>query len=105
MLVNMSGLAIGIGTLPVPSILNHRHVERAGCLPLFDQRAAILDNPLFAGDAPPRFSAAAGRVSMHSVGSILCRNARMANALTLTFPQPDVALITFELPGKGANIL
>jgi enoyl-CoA hydratase/carnithine racemase len=29
----------------------------------------------------------------------------MANALTLSFPQTDVALITFDLPGKGANIL
>src|SRR5207247_8501529 len=27
------------------------------------------------------------------------------NALSLSFPQPDVALITFDLPGKGANIL
>ncbi len=29
----------------------------------------------------------------------------MANSLTLSFQQPDVALITFDLPGKGANIL
>src|SRR5947207_4268393 len=29
----------------------------------------------------------------------------MANSLTLSFPQPDVAVITFDLPGKGANIL
>ena len=29
----------------------------------------------------------------------------MPSALTLSFPQPDVALITFDLPGKGANIL
>jgi 3-hydroxyacyl-CoA dehydrogenase/enoyl-CoA hydratase/3-hydroxybutyryl-CoA epimerase/3-hydroxyacyl-CoA dehydrogenase/enoyl-CoA hydratase/3-hydroxybutyryl-CoA epimerase/enoyl-CoA isomerase len=29
----------------------------------------------------------------------------MANALTLSFPQPDIALVTFDLPGKGANIL
>ncbi|MDX1944441.1 MAG: 3-hydroxyacyl-CoA dehydrogenase NAD-binding domain-containing protein [Pirellulaceae bacterium] len=29
----------------------------------------------------------------------------MSNALSLTFPQPDVALVTFDLPGKGANIL
>src|SRR5688572_19836581 len=29
----------------------------------------------------------------------------MAAALTLSFPQPDIALITFDLPGKGANIL
>src|SRR5439155_14644207 len=29
----------------------------------------------------------------------------MANSLTLSFPQPDVAMITFDLPGKGANIL
>jgi enoyl-CoA hydratase/carnithine racemase len=29
----------------------------------------------------------------------------MADALTLSFPEPDVALITFDLPGKGANIL
>src|SRR5262245_30006459 len=29
----------------------------------------------------------------------------MADALTLNYPQPDVALITFDLPGKGANIL
>src|SRR4051794_4463511 len=29
----------------------------------------------------------------------------MANALSLSFPQPDVALIAFDLPGKGANIL
>src|SRR5438093_696672 len=29
----------------------------------------------------------------------------MANSLSLSFPQPDVALITFDLPGKGANIL
>src|SRR6478672_814228 len=29
----------------------------------------------------------------------------MANAFTLSFLQPDVALITFDLPGKGANIL
>src|SRR6185295_7822680 len=29
----------------------------------------------------------------------------MAGALTPTFPQPDIALITFDLPGKGANIL
>ncbi len=29
----------------------------------------------------------------------------MANSLTLSFPQPDVAAITFDLPGKGANIL
>jgi 3-hydroxyacyl-CoA dehydrogenase/enoyl-CoA hydratase/carnithine racemase len=29
----------------------------------------------------------------------------MPNALSLTFPQPDIALITFDLPGKGANIL
>lgn len=29
----------------------------------------------------------------------------MADALTLSFPEPDVALVTFDLPGKGANIL
>ena len=29
----------------------------------------------------------------------------MATALNLSFPQPDVGLITFDLPGKGANIL
>ena len=29
----------------------------------------------------------------------------MATALSLSFPQPDVGLITFDLPGKGANIL
>ncbi len=29
----------------------------------------------------------------------------MPNALTLSLPQPDVAAITFDLPGKGANIL
>jgi len=29
----------------------------------------------------------------------------MAAALSLSFPQPDIALITFDLPGKGANIL
>lgn len=29
----------------------------------------------------------------------------MAGALTLSFPEPDIALITFDLPGKGANIL
>jgi 3-hydroxyacyl-CoA dehydrogenase/enoyl-CoA hydratase/carnithine racemase len=29
----------------------------------------------------------------------------MAAALKLSFPQPDIALITFDLPGKGANIL
>jgi len=29
----------------------------------------------------------------------------MAGALTLSFPESDVALITFDLPGKGANIL
>lgn len=29
----------------------------------------------------------------------------MTTALTLTFPEPDVALLTFDLPGKGANIL
>jgi 3-hydroxyacyl-CoA dehydrogenase/enoyl-CoA hydratase/carnithine racemase len=29
----------------------------------------------------------------------------MANALALSYPQPDVALIAFDLPGKGANIL
>src|SRR5215475_1724278 len=29
----------------------------------------------------------------------------MAQALTLSFAQPDIALITFDLPGKGANIL
>lgn len=29
----------------------------------------------------------------------------MAKALTLSFPQSDVALVTFDLPGKGANIL
>jgi enoyl-CoA hydratase/carnithine racemase len=29
----------------------------------------------------------------------------MATALSLSFPQPDIALITFDLPGKGANIL
>ena len=29
----------------------------------------------------------------------------MAAALTLSFPQSDIALITFDLPGKGANIL
>src|SRR2546421_10232542 len=33
---------------------------------LFGQRAAILDERLPAGNAPPRFSAAAHRVSMHS---------------------------------------
>lgn len=26
-------------------------------------------------------------------------------ALTLSWPQPDIALLTFDLPGKGANIL
>src|SRR5262245_10523121 len=30
---------------------------------------------------------------------------RMASSLTLSFPQPDIGLITFDLPGKGANIL
>jgi len=29
----------------------------------------------------------------------------MPQSLTLSFPEPDVALITFDLPGKGANIL
>jgi len=29
----------------------------------------------------------------------------MATALSLSFPQPDIGLITFDLPGKGANIL
>jgi 3-hydroxyacyl-CoA dehydrogenase / enoyl-CoA hydratase / 3-hydroxybutyryl-CoA epimerase / enoyl-CoA isomerase len=29
----------------------------------------------------------------------------MGSSLTLTFPEADVALITFDLPGKGANIL
>jgi 3-hydroxyacyl-CoA dehydrogenase/enoyl-CoA hydratase/carnithine racemase len=29
----------------------------------------------------------------------------MAPSLTLSFPEPDIALITFDLPGKGANIL
>src|SRR5262245_47486428 len=29
----------------------------------------------------------------------------MGNSLTLSFPQPDIGLITFDLPGKGANIL
>src|SRR5262245_31068172 len=29
----------------------------------------------------------------------------MANSLTLSFAQPDVAQITFDLPGKGANVL
>src|SRR5262245_52518288 len=28
----------------------------------------------------------------------------MTPSLTLTFPEPDIALITFDLPGKGANI-
>jgi 3-hydroxyacyl-CoA dehydrogenase/enoyl-CoA hydratase/3-hydroxybutyryl-CoA epimerase/3-hydroxyacyl-CoA dehydrogenase/enoyl-CoA hydratase/3-hydroxybutyryl-CoA epimerase/enoyl-CoA isomerase len=29
----------------------------------------------------------------------------MANAFSLSFPEPDIALLTFDLPGKGANIL
>jgi 3-hydroxyacyl-CoA dehydrogenase/enoyl-CoA hydratase/carnithine racemase len=29
----------------------------------------------------------------------------MAGALTLSFPESDIALVTFDLPGKGANIL
>ena len=29
----------------------------------------------------------------------------MTPSLTLSFPEPDIALITFDLPGKGANIL
>src|SRR5262245_35632200 len=29
----------------------------------------------------------------------------MPNAFTLSFAQPDVAVVTFDLPGKGANIL
>jgi 3-hydroxyacyl-CoA dehydrogenase/enoyl-CoA hydratase/3-hydroxybutyryl-CoA epimerase/3-hydroxyacyl-CoA dehydrogenase/enoyl-CoA hydratase/3-hydroxybutyryl-CoA epimerase/enoyl-CoA isomerase len=29
----------------------------------------------------------------------------MTHSLTLSFPEPDIALITFDLPGKGANIL
>lgn len=29
----------------------------------------------------------------------------MERALSLSFPQPDVALLTFDLPGKGANVL
>jgi len=29
----------------------------------------------------------------------------MPNALNLSFPHPDVAVVTFDLPGKGANIL
>ncbi|HZN35271.1 MAG TPA: 3-hydroxyacyl-CoA dehydrogenase NAD-binding domain-containing protein, partial [Pirellulaceae bacterium] len=29
----------------------------------------------------------------------------MPSALTLSFPEPDIALVTFDLPGKGANIL
>src|SRR5688572_30064148 len=29
----------------------------------------------------------------------------MPAAFALTFPQPDIAVITFDLPGKGANIL
>lgn len=29
----------------------------------------------------------------------------MTKALTLSFPEQDVALVTFDLPGKGANIL
>jgi len=26
-------------------------------------------------------------------------------AITLTFPEPDIALLTLDLPGKGANVL
>ena len=29
----------------------------------------------------------------------------MAAAFTLSFPEPDIALLSFDLPGKGANIL
>src|SRR6187549_3929315 len=29
----------------------------------------------------------------------------MSTAFRLTFPESDVALISFDLPGKGANIL
>src|SRR6188474_1726139 len=29
----------------------------------------------------------------------------MATSLAVSYPQPDVAMITFDLPGKGANIL
>src|SRR5262245_66360123 len=29
----------------------------------------------------------------------------MASSLSLSFPEPDIALIKFDLPGKGANIL
>ncbi|MBI1899722.1 MAG: enoyl-CoA hydratase/isomerase family protein [Planctomycetia bacterium] len=29
----------------------------------------------------------------------------MDSAISLTFPEPDVAALTFDLPGKGANIL
>ncbi|HUE71742.1 MAG TPA: enoyl-CoA hydratase-related protein, partial [Pirellulaceae bacterium] len=29
----------------------------------------------------------------------------MSSAITLSRPQPDIALLTFDLPGKGANVL
>src|SRR5581483_7091806 len=29
----------------------------------------------------------------------------MASSVTVSYPQSDVAVITFDLPGKGANIL
>ena len=28
-----------------------------------------------------------------------------AQSLTVTKPEPDIALLTFDMPGKGANIL
>jgi enoyl-CoA hydratase/carnithine racemase len=29
----------------------------------------------------------------------------MTSAITLSRPQPDIALLSFDLPGKGANVL
>ena len=29
----------------------------------------------------------------------------MPAAITLSFPEPDIALLTFDMPDKGANVL
>src|SRR6478609_7188220 len=40
------------------------------------------------------------------VADVECkRKDLMAGALTLSFPESDIGVITFDLPGKGANIL
>ena len=60
-------------------------------LPRFTTKETCIPTPLPVNCLWPRYL----RISLHEHHS----------AITLTFPEPDIALLTLDLPGKGANVL